>query len=160
MTMRHTINVLVENEFGVLTRVAALFSGRAYNIQSLSVAETLDPKLSRITLVTMGDDAHIEQIVKQLNKLVNVIKVQDMTKSQPLERILALVKISLSQKNRMEVIKTIELLEGKVLDADNRCCTVEFTGEEEKIKSAINMLRAYGIIEFIQTGAIAIGRGK
>src|SRR3989338_3085553 len=105
--MKHTISILVENEFGVLTRVAGLFSGRGYNISSLSVAETLDPHLSRMTIVTSGKDEVIEQITKQLNKLVNVIKVQDVTNQNPVNRILALIRVVLNQKTRPEIIKAV-----------------------------------------------------
>lgn len=158
--MRHTISVLVENEFGVLTRVAGLFSGRGYNIQSLTVAETLDPAISRMTIVTSGSDAVIEQITKQLNKLINVIKVQDVTGKDPINRILALFKVTLNQKTRPEILKAIELLGGEVLDANAKYCVAEIRGDDNKLKSAINLLKPYGIIDFAQTGNIAVHRGK
>ena len=158
--MHHIISVLVENEFGVLTRVAALFSGRGYNIQSLTVAETIDPKISLITLVTSGTDATLEQITKQLNKLVNVIRVHDLTGKDAINRILALIKVKLTSQTRAEILKAVELLGGEILDADSECCTIEIHGEEAKIRSAVNMLQTYGIIEFVQTGSVAIPRGK
>jgi len=158
--MRHTISVLVENEFGVLARVAGLFSGRGYNIQSLTVAETLNPLVSRMTIVTSGSDEVIEQIVKQLNKLINVIKVKDVTKEQPINRVLALVKVKVEDKSRSDVLKTIELLHGEILDGNTKFCIAEFRGDEEKIQSVVNLLKPFGILEFEQTGNIAIERGK
>lgn len=157
--MKHTISVLVENEFGVLARIAGLFSGRGYNIKSLTVAETLDSHVSRMTIVTEGDEAHLEQVVKQLNKLVNVIKVKDVSEENPINRTLALVKVKIDQDSRFELIKSIELLGGEVLDAAATCLIVELRGDEEKLKSALNMLTPYGILEFSQTGNIAMERG-
>ena len=158
--MKHTITALVENEFGVLTRVAGLFSGRGFNIQSLTVAETLDPKISRMTIVTSGSDAMIEQINKQLNKLVNVIKVQDVTLENAITRAYALVKVSLNAKTKPEVLKAVDLFKGEILDVDNKSCTLEVRGDEGKVESAINFLKPYGIIDFVQSGNIAILRGK
>jgi len=158
--MKHTISVLVENEFGVLTRVSGLFSGRGYNIQSLTVAETLDPKISRMTIITNGSDKVMEQIVKQLNKLVNVIKVFDITAENPINRILALVKVSINQKTRSDVLKSVKRLGGEILDGDDRCCIAEFRGDESKIQSVVTTLKPFGIVEFEQTGNIAIQRGK
>ncbi|OGP10384.1 MAG: acetolactate synthase small subunit [Deltaproteobacteria bacterium GWA2_45_12] len=158
--MKHTISALVENEFGVLTRIAGLFSGRGYNIQSLTVAETLDPHVSRMTIVTSGNDAVIDQINKQLSKLVNVIKVRDMTSERAINRILALVKVKLNETNRNEVIKAVETIGGEVLDVEETYCVVEVRGDEEKIGSTLNLLKPYGILDFAQTGNICIPRGK
>lgn len=158
--MKYTISVLVENEFGVLTRVSGLFSGRGYNIDSLTVAETLDPHVSRITLVTSGNTADIEQIMKQINKLVNVIKVRHMTAEDSALRQLAYIKVAISQKNRLEVIKSIELLSGEIVDVDDKCCIVELRGNDEKIQNALKLLKAYGILEFVQSGTVAIHKGK
>lgn len=158
--MRHTISVLVENEFGVLARVAGLFAGRGYNIQSLSVAETLDPHISRITMVTTGNDSVIEQITKQLNKLVNVLKVSDLTKENPINRILALVKVSTGAKSKSEIDSAVKSLGGEILDSDSKCSVVEVRGDEEKIQKALKLLKVHGIIEFVQTGNISIQRGK
>lgn len=158
--MRHTISVLVENEFGVLARVAGLFSGRGYNIQSLTVGETLDPKISRMTIVTAGSDAVLEQIGKQLSKLVNVIKVQDVTKEKPINRILALVKVTLDGKKGKEVLHTVKKMGGEILDRDARCCIAEFRVDEEKLKSILSELKPFGILEFVQTGNIAMQRGR
>lgn len=158
--MKYTISVLVENEFGVLTRVSGLFSGRGYNIDSLTVAETLDPHVSRITLVTSGNTADIEQIMKQINKLVNVIKVRHMTAEDSALRQLAYIKVAINQKNRLEVIKSIELLSGEIVDVDDKCCVVELRGNDEKIQNALKLLKAYGILEFVQSGTVAIHKGK
>lgn len=158
--MKHTITALVENEFGVLTRIAGLFSGRGFNIQSLTVAETLDPKISRMTIVTSGSDAMIEQINKQLNKLVNVIKVQDVTLENAITRACALIKVSLNTKTKPEVLKAVELFGGEILDVDNKSCTLEIRGDEGKVESAINFLKPYGISDFVQSGNISILRGK
>lgn len=158
--MKYTISVLVENEFGVLTRVSGLFSGRGYNIDSLTVAETLDPHVSRITLVTSGNTADIEQIMKQINKLVNVIRVRHMTAEDSSLRQLAYIKVAINQKNRLEVIKSIELLSGEIVDVDDKCCVVELRGNDEKIQNALQLLKAYGILEFVQSGTVAIHKGK
>ncbi|MBI4411686.1 MAG: acetolactate synthase small subunit [Deltaproteobacteria bacterium] len=157
--MKHTISVLVENEFGVLARVASLFSGRGYNISSLTVAETLDPKVSRMTIVTEGSDAVLEQIVKQLNKLVNVIKVHDVTAENPINRTLALVKVPLTTIAGGDVTAAIREMGGEVVDSDRKCCIAEFRGDESKISSVIERLKPFGILEFEQTGNIAMQKG-
>lgn len=156
---KHTISVLVENEFGVLARVSGLFSGRGYNIQSLSVAETLDPHISRMTLVTSGSDAVIEQIIKQLNKLVNVLKVQELTRESPINRILALFKLRTDPTADASLKKVVLALRGEVLDRDGKCCVLEFRGDETHIRDVITQLTPFGILEFVQTGNIAIQRG-
>lgn len=158
--MQHTISILVENEFGVLARVAGLFSGRGFNIQSLTVAETLDPTLSRMTIVTKGSDETLEQINKQLNKLINIIKVQDVTSENAINRALALIKVNINQKTRPEVIKTVELVKATILEADNKSVTVEVAGAPDQIDSAVNLLKPYGVIDFVQTGQISIQRAK
>ena len=157
--MRHTISVLVENEFGVLARVAGLFSGRGFNIESLTVAETLDPTASRITLVTRGDDQVLEQIEKQLNKLVSVIKVMDFTASPHVEREMALIKVSADEKNRAEVMSIIDIFRGKVIDVGPRSYIVEVTGDEEKIKALLDLLAPLGLKEIVRTGKVAMHRG-
>lgn len=158
--MKHTLSILVENEFGVLTRVSGLFSGRGFNIQSLTVAETLDPTISRMTLTTSGSDSIVEQINKQLNKLVNVIKVQDVTKTNAINHMLALIKVGINSKNRFEVLKTIDLLGGETLDTESKYCIAQFRGDHDKIKTVLNQLKPYGIIEFNQTGSITMERGS
>lgn len=157
--MRHTISVLVENEFGVLARVAGLFSGRGFNIESLTVAETLDPTMSRITLVTRGDDRVIEQITKQLNKLVSVIKVIDFTQTNHVERELALVKVTANEKTRAEVMHIVDIFRGKVIDVSPRSYLIEVTGDEDKITAILDLLRPLGILEIARTGKVAMHRG-
>ena len=157
--MRHTISVLVENEFGVLARVASLFSGRGFNIESLTVAETLDPTISRITLVTRGDDQVLEQVEKQLNKLVPVIKVIDFGESPHVEREMALVKVTADEKTRAEVMNLIDIFRGKVIDVGPRSYIVELTGDEGKIEAVLELLKPLGLKEIVRTGKVAMHRG-
>ena len=156
--MRHTISVLVTNEFGVLSRISGLFSGRGFNIESLCVAETSDAKVSRMTIVTSGDDRVIEQITKQLNKLVNVIKVHDLTGEEYLKRELALIKVSANVENRSEILGIVEIFRAKVVDVGPRSYTVEITGDEDKIVAMTELLRPFGIKEIVRTGRIAMAR--
>jgi len=156
--MRHVISLLVENEFGVLARVAGLFSGRGFNIESLCVAETLDPTVSRITLVTSGDDQIIEQIMKQLNKLINVIKVSDYTDGDHIDREMVLVRVNANQSTRAEVLRITEIFRGKIVDVSPRSYTIEVTGDEGKIKAILNLLKPLGIKEIVRTGKIAMLR--
>ncbi|MBI5826894.1 MAG: acetolactate synthase small subunit [Deltaproteobacteria bacterium] len=156
--MRHTISVLVANEFGVLSRISGLFSGRGFNIESLSVAETLDPEISRMTIVTRGDDKVIEQINKQLNKLINVIKVHDFTGEEHIERELALIKVSSNQEIRAEILSIVDIFRAKVVDVSPRSYTIEITGDEEKIGAITELLRPFGIKEIVRTGRIAMAR--
>lgn len=158
--MRHVISVIVENEFGVLTRVAGLFSGRGYNIESLCVAPTEEASLSRMTIVTSGDDRVIEQILKQLNKLINVYKVFDLTHVPSVHRVLLLLKINVSQKTRSDVLKGIELFSGKLIDAEPKYCMAEFSGDDTQVQSIIQFFRPFGIIELVRSGDIAIRRGR
>lgn len=157
--MRHTISVLVENEFGVLSRVAGLFSGRGFNIESLTVAETLDPTVSRITLVTRGDDQALAQINKQLNKLIPVIKVLDFTETSHVERELALIKVTANEKTRSEVMHIVDIFRGKVIDVSPQSYLIEVTGDEEKITAILELLRPLGIKEIARTGKVAMHRG-
>src|SRR5678815_5491698 len=135
--MRHTISVLVENEFGVLARVAGMFSGRAFNIESLTVAETLDPTISRITLVTRGDDQALDQITKQLNKLISVVKVIDFTQTKHVERELALIKVTADEKTRAEVMHIVDIFRGKVIDVSPEAYLIEVTGDDDKISAIL-----------------------
>lgn len=157
--MDHTISVLVENEFGVLARVVGLFSGRGFNIESLSVARTLDPSLSRITLVTSGDDQIVEQITKQLNKLICVIKVIDFQDSASVEREMALIKVTIDERTRAELLNIVNIFRAKVIDVDPRSYIIEITGAEEKIAAFLNLLRPLGIKEIVRTGKVAMHRG-
>ena len=157
--MRHTISVLVENEFGVLARVAGMFSGRGFNIESLSVAETLDPTVSHITLVTAGDDAVVEQITKQLNKLISVIRVSDFKDTAHVERELALIKVTADQHTRGELMNIVSIFRGKVIDVGPKSYIVEVTGGEDKIDAILQLLKPFGITEIVRTGRVAMFRG-
>ena len=158
--MRHIISVLVENEFGVLARVAGLFSGRGFNIESLCVGETQDPEMSTMTIVTTGSDAILEQIFKQLNKLVNVIKVTDFKDTEYVSREMVLVKVNAEERTREEVLRMIEIFRGRVVDVSSRSYIVEITGNEEKIKAFLALVRPLGIKELVRTGSVAMIRGE
>ncbi len=160
--MRHTITVLVENKFGgVLSRISGLFSGRGgYNIESLSVNKTLDPDFSIMTIVTTGDEAIIEQIIKQLRKLVNVLKVRDVSQMEHIEREMHLVKVKANQESRSEIFNIINTFRGKTVDITNNSLVVEITGVQDKVAAFLKVLEPYGIIEVVRTGAIAIARGS
>ncbi len=157
--MRHTISILVENEFGVLARVAGLFSGRGFNIDSLSVAKTLDPSLSRVTLVTEGDDQIVEQITKQLNKLICVIKVSDFQDTPHVEREMALIKVAADERTRGEILNIIDIFRAKVIDAGPRSFVIEVTGDEGKITAILDLLKPLGVKEIVRTGKVAVQRG-
>jgi acetolactate synthase-1/3 small subunit len=157
--MRHTISVLVENEFGVLSRVSGLFSGRGFNIESLTVAETLDPSVSRMTIVTSGNDQILEQILKHLNKLVSVIKVIDLTGAETVDRELVLIKVNAEPETKPEVLRLVDIFRAKIVDVASRCYTIEMTGDEEKINALLQLLKPIGIREIVRTGRVAIARG-
>ena len=156
--MRHTISVLVENRFGVLTRVAGLFSGRGYNIDTLNVGPTQDPKLSRMTLVTHGDEATIEQIVKQLNKLPDVIKVQDFHAGEAVDRELVLVKVGVDSKSRAEVMQITDIFRAKIVDVQPKSLTIEITGNGSKVEKFLDLMVVFGIQEISRTGQVALPR--
>ncbi len=156
--MKHTISVLVENHFGVLARISGLFSGRGFNIDSLSVGETEDSSISRITLVVEGDDVVLEQIMKQLNKLIDVIKVFDLTKDEFIDRELALIKVDADSGARSEIMQIVDVFRGKILDVAPASLTIEVTGTEEKVEGMINMLHDFHIREVVRSGKIAISR--
>ena len=156
--MRHTISVLVENKFGVLTRIAGLFSGRGYNIDTLNVGPTNDPATSRMTIVTRGDETTVEQIVKQLNKLPNVLKVQDFRDGEYVDRELVLVKVSVDSKTRAEVMQITDIFRAKIVDVQPKSLTVEVTGSEDKVDKLLELLKAFGIIDVTRTGKIALPR--
>ncbi len=157
--MRHTLSILVENEFGVLSRVAQLFSARGYNIESLTVAETLDPTISRITLVTRGDDRVVEQIEKQLNKLIPVIRVTDFAGSAHVEREMVLIKVRADAQTRSEIMNIVEIFRGKIIDAGKETFIIEITGDEGKITAIIDLLEPLGVKEIVRTGKVALHRG-
>ncbi|MCE5194295.1 MAG: acetolactate synthase small subunit [Nitrospiraceae bacterium] len=156
--MRHTISVLVENKFGVLSRVSGLFSGRGYNIESLSVGETIDPQISIMTIVTIGDDSVIEQITKQLNKLIDVIKVTDMTELDHVEREMVLLKVAPRSEDKSEVLNLAEIFRGRIVDSSQKTYTIEITGDEKKIEAFLELMKPMGIKEFVRTGKVAITR--
>jgi acetolactate synthase-1/3 small subunit len=152
--------VLVENEFGVLSRVAGLFSGRGFNIESLCVAESLDPTISTMTIVTSGNDAIIEQVLKQLNKLINVIKVVDFKELDYVSREMVLIKVNAEERSREEILRMTEIFRGKIIDVSPKTYTLLITGDDEKIKAFINLIRPLGIKELVRTGPIAMARGE
>jgi acetolactate synthase-1/3 small subunit len=158
--LRHIISVLVENEFGVLSRVSGLFSGRGFNIESLCVAETLDPTISTMTIVTSGNDAIIEQVLKQLNKLINVIKVVDLKELDYVSREMVLIKVNADEKTREEVLRMVEIFRGKIIDVSLKTYTIMITGDEDKINGFLTLLRPLGIRELVRTGPIAMARGE
>jgi acetolactate synthase-1/3 small subunit len=158
--MRHVITLSVENEFGVLARVAGLFSGRGFNIESLCVAETLDPNVSTMTVVTRGDDQIIEQVLKQLNKLVSVIKVVDLIDKDFVEREMVLIKVNATRENREEVLRVADIFRGKVIDVGAKTYTLEVTGDEKKINAILALLKPLGIKELVRTGHVAMVRGS
>ena len=156
--MEHIISVQVENKSGVLSRVAGLFSGRGFNIESLSVGPTLDPSVSLMTIVTRGDDRIIEQITKQLNKIIDIIKVVDLTESQYVARETVLIKISAKGEDRAEALRISDIFRARVIDSTSTTYTIELTGDGQKTDAIINLLRPLGIKELVRTGRIAIAR--
>ena len=157
--MRHIISVLLENEAGALSRVAGLFSARGYNIESLTVAPTEDATLSRMTIVTAGSDEVIEQITKQLNKLVDVVKVIDLSDGEHIERELMLVKVRAAGKDREEMKRTADIFRGRIIDVTEKSYTIELTGAASKLDAFIEAVDRAAILETVRTGASGIGRG-
>ncbi|NQT69956.1 MAG: acetolactate synthase small subunit [Desulfobacteraceae bacterium] len=158
MEEKHVFSILVDNEPGVLSRIAGLFSGRGFNIESLCVAETTDPLISRITLVTTGAPPIIEQIEKQLNKLINVIKVHDLTGKEFVHREMALIKVVAKAEHRAEILRTVDIFRCKVVDVGREHYTLEATGDEGKINAILSLLKPIGIKEIARTGIIALFR--
>jgi len=158
--MRHTISVLVENHFGAFNRVATMFSGRGFNIHSISIGETEEPEISRMTLVTSGDDQIIEQVVKQLNRLIDTIKVVDLTGQPRVERELALITVFYQKGTRPELTNICDIFRGKIVVINNRQLTLEITGPPEKIDAVINVVTQYGIKEIARSGTVALKRGE
>ncbi|NLO99946.1 MAG: acetolactate synthase small subunit [Clostridiaceae bacterium] len=157
---RHVLSVLVENQSGVLSRVSGLFSRRGYNIDSLSVGETEDPKVSRMTIVVRGDDYILEQIKKQLNKLIDVIKIVEVNPQQSVFRELAMIKVNTTMETRASVIEIVSIFRANIVDVSSETLTVEMTGDESKIEAFINLMNNYGIAEVVRTGLAAIERGS
>jgi len=158
--MQHTLSVLVENKPGVLTRVSALFARRGFNIDSLAVGVTEDPTLSRITIVVSAADTPLEQITKQLHKLVNVIKIQDLEPGESIDRELALFKVNAPPERRGEVIEIVNVFRAKIVDVGKNSLTIEATGSSDKLEAMEDLFRAYGIKELARTGKIALSRGS
>ena len=156
---KHTIAIQVENKFGVLSRVAGLFSARGYNIESLSVGETLDSTVSRMTIVVRGDEFVIEQVMKQLHKLIDVIKVTDLTDESHVERELVLIRVNAEPQHRAEIMRTADIFRAKIVDVTPQSFTIEATGDEGKLEALIELLRPMGIQELVRTGKVAIARG-
>jgi len=157
--MRHIISILLENEAGALSRVAGLFSARAYNIESLTVAPTDDPSLSRMTLVTTGTDEIVEQVCKQLNKLIDVVKLVDLTNDVHVERGLILIKVKAENEQRDEVKRLVDIFHGQIIDLTDSTYTLEVTGDSEKITAVLKALENITIVEVVRSGQLAMGRG-
>lgn len=158
--MKHTLSLLMDNEPGVLSRVAGLFSGRGFNIESLCVAETLDPKVSCMTLVTSGDEKIMEQIIKQLRKLINIIKVMDLSQMESVYREMALIKVKADSSSRAEILRIVDIFRGKVVDVSHNHYTIEVTGDEKKLQAIIDLLKPFNIKEIVRTGAVAMTRER
>ncbi|CAN1543499.1 IlvH Acetolactate synthase, small (regulatory) subunit [Burkholderiaceae bacterium] len=158
--MRHIISVLLENEPGALSRVVGLFSARGYNIETLSVAPTEDPSLSRMTIVTIGSDDIIEQITKHLNRLVEVVKVFDLTEGQHIERELMMIKVRAVGKEREELKRTADIFRGRIIDVTDKCYTIELTGDNTKLDAFIDSIDRVSILETVRSGTTGIGRGE
>lgn len=156
---KHTFAVLVENKFGVLAKVASLFSARGYNIDSLCVGMTQDPSISRITLVTSGDVQILEQIRKQLSKLIDTIKVLEMDETETAERELVLIKVTAPKEKRSEILQIVEIFRARTIDISTESLTIEVTGDEGKIRAILELLRPHGIKEIARTGKVALSRG-
>ena len=156
--MRHTISVLVQNKFGVLTRVAGLFSGRGFNIDSLNVAPTHDPSMSRMTIITRGDDATLDQIVKQLNKLVDSLEVQDFRDGEYIDRELVLVRVGVDSQSRAEVMQITDIFRAKIVDVQPSSVTIEITGSESKVSKFLGLMENFGVQELTRTGKVALPR--
>ena len=160
MTNRHTLAVLVENKPGVLTRVAALFARRAFNIKSLAVGETEHPEISRMTIIVDADSAPIEQVVKQLNKLINVLKVVELEPEDSVERRLLLMKVQADETRRTSVLQIVDLFRAHIVDVQPESVVIESIGSLPKLEALLRALEPYGVTELVQSGAVAIGRGS
>ncbi len=156
--MRHVLSVLVENEPGVLSRVAGLFSGRGFNIDTLNVGPTLEKGVSLMTISTHGDEQIVEQIIKQLRKLITVIKVVDLSDTKAVEREMVLIKVHASENSRAEILRIVNIFRCKVVDVSTDELTLEITGDQGKINAIVNMLQRFGIKEFARTGTVAMKR--
>jgi acetolactate synthase-1/3 small subunit len=157
--MKHTIAVIVENKSGVLTRIAGLFSRRSFNIDSLSVGATDNPDYSRMTITVHGDRDVLEQVIKQLSKLINVIRVSELEPGESIERELAIIKVSADKESRSEIMQIVNIFRAKIIDVSHRSMIIEVTGDEEKIDAMVQLLRQFGIKEMARTGKVSMVRG-
>ncbi len=158
--MKHTLSVLVENKPGVLTRVAGLFARRGFNIDSLVVAETENPAVSRMTITVDEQDQPVEQVTKQLHKLINVLKIVDLDPGASVERELLLVKVRAEAEARSEIMQIVEIFRAKIVDVSREVLIVEMTGTRDKVSAFVELLAPFGVVELMRTGHVAIGRGK
>jgi acetolactate synthase-1/3 small subunit len=156
--MRHTISVLVENKFGVLTRIAGMFSGRGFNIDTLSVAPTLDATKSRMTLVVRGDDRVVDQVVKLLNKLVEVIEIQDFREGEYVDRELVMMRVGVDSTTRAELMQICDIFRAKIIDVQHKNVSIEITGNESKIEKFLRLMDQFGITDLTRTGKVALAR--
>ncbi|NLN17804.1 MAG: acetolactate synthase small subunit [Firmicutes bacterium] len=157
--MKHTLSVLVHNRSGVLVRIAGLFSRRGYNIESIAVGVTEDPDISRMTIVVEGDEAIVEQIIKNVHKLIDVLRVSNITSEDVVDRELALIKVATDSHNRSEILQIVDIFRARIVDVSDRSVIVEVTGNEGKVDAMVQLLRPYGIKEMARTGKIAMVRG-
>ena len=158
--MRHTISILVENKFGVLTRIAGMFRGRGFNIDTLNVGPTLDPEISRMTIVVRGDDKVLDQVNKQLDKLVNVISVEDFGDTEYVDRELVLLRVKADSKSRADIMQICDIFRAKIIDVQPKRLAIEITGSESKIDKFVALMEPFGISELTRTGKIALSRLK
>ncbi len=158
--MKHTLSVLVENKPGVLTRIAGLFARRGFNIDSLAVGETEDPRLSRMIITVDAQDAPLEQVTKQLHKLINVIKITDLDPASSVDRELILVKVKADAESRSEIMQIVEIFRGKIVDVARSTLIIEATGTREKLSAMLQLFQPFGIVELVRAGRISMGRDK
>lgn len=156
--MRHTISVLVENKFGVLTRIAGMFSGRGFNIDTLNVGPTLDATVSRMTIVVRGDDAVLEQVTKQLKKLIDVIEIQDFREGESVDRELALLRVAVNSQTRSDVMQICDIFRAKIIDVQHKTVAIEITGDESKIEKFLMLMEPFGVSDLTRTGKVAMAR--
>jgi acetolactate synthase I/III small subunit len=160
LVMRHTISVLVENKFGVLARIAGMFSGRGFNIDSLNVAPTNDPSTSRMTIVVRGDDTILEQVTKHLNKLVDVIEIQDFQDGEYVDRELVMLRVKADSESRSEVMQICDIFRAKIVDVQPKRLTIEITGNESKLNKFVKLMENFGISDLTRTGKVAMARSE
>jgi acetolactate synthase-1/3 small subunit len=158
--MKHTLSVLVENKPGVLTRVAGLFARRGFNIDSLVVAETENPEVSRMTITVYEQDQPVEQVTKQLHKLINVLKIIDLDPSASVERELLLIKVKANAEARSEIMQMVEIFRAKIVDVSSEVLIIEMTGTRDKVSAFVDLLTPFGVVELMRTGHVAMSRGK